>query len=101
MVFSAAPATPPAATGAPPADFKPAAIVTEPANNPVEAFIGELALALQNGPFHRFFQRGEHATAAAAYIGMPWWPPAHTSPLQLSTSVVKVPSPSAQLIAPE
>lgn len=58
MVFDATPvpAAVAAAAAPSPPDLKPLSTSIEPAN-PVEAFIGELALAIQQGPFHRFFQQ--------------------------------------------
>jgi len=64
MVFDTtpAPAADAAAAAPSPPDLKPLSTSIEPAN-PVEAFIGEMALAIQQGPFHRFFQQlGKAAT---------------------------------------
>jgi hypothetical protein len=58
MVFDTTPASVADAAAASPSppDLKPLSTSIEP-SNPVEAFIGEMALAIQQGPFHRFFQQ--------------------------------------------
>lgn len=78
-MFSASPPPTAARAAAPPLPaLKPSSIVLEPAN-PVEAFIGEMALAIQKGPFHRFFQQlGQPADATADPT-----PPAMTGPPEL------------------